>query len=154
MKHWAKITLYILLAAVVGIQFFRPERNLGSGENNADMVKILDVPQKLAKKLENSCYDCHSDQTAYPWYSQVAPVSWMLAKHIREGKEELNFSEFGNLERRNMIGVLTEICEVVEEGSMPLPGYVAMHKEADFSEEEMQELCEWAEMEALKLMRD
>jgi hypothetical protein len=78
----------------------------------------------------------------------------MLAKHIREGKEELNFSEFGNLERRNMIGVLTEICEVVEEGSMPLPGYVAMHKEADFSEEEMQELCEWAEMEALKLMRD
>jgi hypothetical protein len=154
MKRWGKVILYILLAAVVGIQFYRPERNLGSGENEADMLKVLDVPQELANKLKNSCYDCHSDRTSYPWYSQVAPVSWMLAKHIREGKEELNFSRFGNLERRDMIGVMTETCEVVEDGSMPLPGYVAMHKEAVFSEEEMQELCEWAEMEALKIMRE
>jgi len=154
MKKWGRFILFILLAAAVAIQFYRPERNLEEGENPADMVNTLDVPQHLALKLEGSCYDCHSDHTEYPWYSQVAPVSWVLAKHIREGKLELNFSQFGNLERREMIGILTEICEVVEDGSMPLPGYLAMHKEAIFNEEEMQELCEWAEMEALKLLRD
>ncbi len=154
MKKPGKTIFYILLAAAVTIQFFRPERNRDDAESDAGLINYLDVPQQLADKLENSCFDCHSNHTEYPWYSQVAPVSWILARHIREGKEEVNFSEFGDLDRRDMIGILSDICEVVEEGSMPLPGYVAMHRGAAFSEEELEELCEWAEMEALRLLRD
>ena len=154
MKNWIKYILFILLAGVLLIQFFRPERNRGTLEVGSDMLTYLEAPPALGEKLKNACYDCHSNNTEYPWYSQVAPVSWVLARHIREGKEEVNFSEFGNLEKREMIGVLSELCEVVEEGVMPLPGYVSMHKEAAFGTEEIELLCEWSEMEALKLMRD
>jgi len=154
MNKWGKYILYILLAGVLLIQFFRPERNRGTLEVQSDLLNYLQAPPELGEKLRKACYDCHSNRTEYPWYSQVAPVSWILARHVREGKEEVNFSEFGNLERREMVGVLTELCEVVEEGVMPLPGYVSMHKGTAFSPEEIELLCEWSEMEALRLLRD
>jgi hypothetical protein len=154
MKRLGRYILYTLLAGVVLIQFFRPDRNEGNTHIQSDLLTTLDVPPPLADKLKNACYDCHSNRTKYPWYSQVAPVSWVLARHVREGKEEMNLSEFGNLEKREMIGVLSELCEVVEERSMPLPGYVAMHRGAEFSQEEVEALCEWSEMAALRLLRD
>jgi hypothetical protein len=155
MKRWGRYIFYILLAGVVIIQFFRPERNKEEiGDLQNDMLTYLEVPPAVAEKLKNACYDCHSNRTKYPWYSQVAPFSWVLARHVRGGKEEMNLTEFGNLEKRKMIGVLSELCEVVDEGSMPLPGYLLMHKEAEFSQEEIEALCEWSEMAALRLLRD
>ena len=154
MRKWGRYALYTLLAGVIIIQLFRPERNEGNTEIQTDLLASLEVPQSVAEKLKTACYDCHSNRTKYPWYSQVAPVSWVLARHVREGKEEMNLTEFGTLETREMIGVLTELCEVVEEGSMPLPGYLAVHKDAVFSQEEIEALCEWSEMAALRLLRD
>jgi hypothetical protein len=154
MKKWVRISLYLIVGAFIVIQFFRPERNQGNRSGEGDLIAFLQVPENLTQNLKNSCYDCHSNQTAYPWYSQISPVSWLLGKHIREGKEELNFSEFGNLEKKEMIGKLTEICEVLEEGSMPLPDYLFIHRDAALSEEEADALCEWAEIEAMKLLRD
>ena len=154
MNKWGRYILFTLLVGVVLIQFFRPDRNMGSTAIQSDLLTYLEVPSPVAEKLKNACYDCHSDLTRYPWYSQIAPVSWVLARHVREGKKEMNLTEFGNLEKREMIGVLNELCEVVEEGSMPLPGYQAMHKEAGFSQDEVEALCEWSELAALRLLRD
>lgn len=153
MRKWTRGILITLIGILVVIQFFRPERNLGPSQGS-DMLAQLDPPEELKQMLQNSCYDCHSNQTKYPWYSHVAPVSWVLDKHIREGKEEVNFSTFGALEQRAKIRLLTEICEVVEEGSMPLPGYLRLHREARLDAEKAGLLCEWSELEALKLMRE
>jgi hypothetical protein len=154
MKSWGKIALYILVGILAVMQFFRPERNRGEEVSGDDLVAVLSVPPDLAEQLKNACYDCHSNRTRYPWYSQVAPVSWILDEHIREGKKELNFSTFGSLEKKKQIGLLSHICEVLEEGSMPLPGYVTMHRDAVFTEEEIAAMCDWTELAALKLLRD
>lgn len=153
MKKWARGALFMLIGALIVIQFFRPERN-HEPSTGSDMLVQLDPPEDLVRILQNSCYDCHSNQTRYPWYSYVSPVSWVLDRHIREGKEEVNFSTYGTLEKREKIGVLTEICEVVEEGSMPLPAYLRLHRDASLSQEEIESLCSWSELTALKLMRE
>ena len=152
MRKGIKWALLILAGVLVVIQFFRPERNL-QPVGADDLLVLLDPPAEVSQLLRNSCYDCHSEQTRYPWYSHVAPVSWFLDRHIREGKEEVNFSHFGALETREKIGVLTEICEVVEEGSMPLSSYLRLHRDALPDEEQAGMLCEWSELEALKLLR-
>lgn len=152
MRKGIKWALLFVAGVLVVIQFFRPDRNL-QPVGGDDLLVLLEPPAEVAQLLKNSCYDCHSDQTRYPWYSHVAPVSWFLDSHIREGKEEVNFSQFGALEKGAKIGVLTEICEVVEEGSMPLPGYLRLHRDAVLDEEQAGMLCEWSELEALKLLR-
>ncbi|MFN2126784.1 MAG: heme-binding domain-containing protein, partial [Anaerolineales bacterium] len=81
-----------------------------------------------------------------------APVSWWMGKHIREGKEQVNFSEFGHLEKKEMIRVLNDMCKMVKEGSMPIPSYRLMHKDAALSEEDAKLLCEWSDTEATKLL--
>jgi hypothetical protein len=153
MNRWLKWSLLTLIGIIVVIQFFRPERNL-LPLTESDLLVQLDPPEELALILQNSCYDCHSNQTRYPWYSHVSPVSWYLDRHIREGKEEVNFSHFGDLEQRAKIRLLNEICEEVEEGSMPLPSYIRMHRDALLTAEEIESLCDWSELEALRLMRE
>jgi hypothetical protein len=152
MRQGGRVVLILLLAAVVVIQFIRPERNQGSRSTEADIATYFQVPEELSKILQNSCYDCHSNLTEYPWYSQVAPVSWWMGKHIREGKEQVNFSEFGHLEKKEMIRVLNDMCKMVKEGSMPIPSYRLMHKDAALSEEDAKLLCEWSDTEATKLL--
>lgn len=153
MRRWTRGALIVLIGSLIVIQFFRPERNLGPSPGS-DMLAQLDPPEELVQILQNSCYDCHSNQTEYPWYSQIAPASWVLDKHIREGKEQVNFSTFGTLEQRAKIRLLTEICEVVEEGSMPLKSYLRFHRDAGLSENDKEALCNWTELQALKLMRE
>jgi hypothetical protein len=154
MKRRGRIVFILLLAAVVMIQFIRPERNQGSRSTEADIATYLQVPEEVSKTLQNSCYDCHSDLTEYPWYSKVAPVSWLLGRHIREGKKEVNFSEFGHLEKKDMIRVLSDMCRMVKAGSMPIPSYRLMHKKAALSEEDAKLLCEWSKTEAMKLLKE
>ena len=145
MKKFFKIFGIVLLVALVVIQFFPknyPE-NLPPDEN--DIVSYHRVSEDVAKILETSCYDCHSNQVKYPWYSYVAPVSFLISHDIHEGKEELNFSEWGKYEKKRMIKKLDEIGEEVEEGEMPLPIYLVVHGNAKLSEEQKEKLEEWAE---------
>ncbi|MGW8314346.1 MAG: heme-binding domain-containing protein [Bacteroidales bacterium] len=153
MKRWLKWSMILLIGILVVIQFFRPRRNL-MPPTESDMLYQLEPPEDLALIIQNSCYDCHSNQTRYPWYSHVSPVSWFLDKHIREGKEEVNFSTFGDLEVRAKIRLLNELCEEIEEGSMPLSSYLRMHRDAALTREEIEALCDWSEREALRLMRE
>ncbi len=141
-----------LLLVFLLLQFFQPQKNKDQEGAEADMLINLSAPEQLASLLQTSCYDCHSNNTAYPWYSRISPLSWYLRKHIDKGKEALNFSEFGEKGRAGKIGTLLEICEVVEAGIMPLQSYILVHWDAALSIEQVGLLCSWAEEENHKLL--
>ena len=153
MRRPIKLAGLILVALLFAIQFIQPEQNLSEQMQENDMLYSLAVPAQVAELLKNSCYDCHSEFTHYPWYSRISPVSWLLNRHIEEGKEALNFNEYAGLKERKKIGTLSSLCEVLESGSMPLRGYLIIHKEAVLGDEEIAEICDWSESEALKIMQ-
>lgn len=148
--------IYFYLALFLGvfliIQLISPEKNLGEIENKDDFLQISQVPDTLARIFMNSCYDCHSNRTRYPWYGKVAPVSWYLNKHVTEGKAHLNFSSWGILDKAQKISKLDEICEECKDGSMPLRSHLLMHKSATLGASEIGAICEWAEQEAMEIM--
>ncbi|MEN8227462.1 MAG: heme-binding domain-containing protein [Bacteroidota bacterium] len=154
MRKPNKMVGILLIGGIILIQFFQPERNLGTVETENALVTVTRAPDNLAAILKNSCYDCHSNRTVYPWYSYISPLSWFLEKHIQEGKEALNMSEFGTLEKNQKIGVLADICDVIESGSMPLQSYLIIHKSALVQENDKEAICSWSESEALKIMRE
>jgi hypothetical protein len=98
----------------------------------------------VAEIMERACVDCHTNHTTWPWYSKVAPVSWWIAHHIEEGREHLNFSEWGALAPDRQDHKLEEVVEYVENGEMPLPSYTWMHAGARLTDEERQALIDWA----------
>lgn len=148
-----KIAGLVLLGIFMLAQLFQPDKNLSEGPEEDELALSLDVPEQVGSLLKNSCYDCHSNNTRYPWYNNISPVSWYLHKHVVAGKEALNFSEFGQLKTRRMIGDLSTICEVVEAGSMPLVSFTIIHRDANLDEEEKSLICDWAETEAAGLMK-
>jgi hypothetical protein len=148
---WAGIGL---AAGLIVIQLFRPEKNMGPVDPSLDLLMLTSPPEPVAELMKVSCYDCHSNQTDYPWYSNIAPVSWYLQKHIKAGKEDLNTSAYGSLKKADKIELLVDICEVMEAGTMPLRSYTLIHKAARLSEEDREAICIWSEEEALKVMRE
>lgn len=144
MKRGWKIIFGLLLVFVL-IQFIHPEKNNISGESALDMKHITNLPIKVQKVLQASCYDCHSNKTNYPWYANIQPLAWWLNSHIKEGKSELNFNEFGAYSKRRQLSKLKAIGESIRDGSMPLSSYTIMHKNAKLSAEEKQTILNWAE---------
>jgi len=154
MRKPLKVAGLVLIGLFVILQFFQPDRNLGPLDSENDLVAASMIPDSLANILKKSCYGCHSNHTDYPWYSYISPVSWFLEKHIRDGKEELNLSDYKSLDKSEKIGVMTDIYDVVEAGSMPLSGYVLIHRDALLTEEEIEAICYWSDMEALRIMNN
>lgn len=150
-KSWY-IILGSVLALLIIIQFFQPEKNDKVKDPKNDIIYAFEMPSQVKKNIVNACYDCHSEKTAYPFYSRFAPVSWLLANHIREGKEHLNFSDWANYDRKKQIKLLTAICEEITTGEMPLKGYVFMHSKAVINEKELEEICRWTEEAAEQIM--
>ncbi|OIN56089.1 heme-binding domain-containing protein [Arsenicibacter rosenii] len=137
----------MLMAAIfllAGIQFIRPARNLGNADGPQDITHAVAVPAPVLTMLKTSCYDCHANKTAYPWYANIQPVGLWLGHHVEEGKEELNFTEFATYAPKRMAHKLEEIAEEVEEGHMPLPAYTLIHADAKLTEAQMAELTAWA----------
>jgi hypothetical protein len=130
------------LAVFILIQFFRPEKNISKNEMNA-MGTVMEIPVEVTKIIQTSCADCHSNSTNYPWYSEIAPVSWYLAQHVKEGKEHLNFSEWTNYNKDQQEHVLKDIKEVLNEREMPLKSYLLIHKDAKLTENQYQILYDW-----------
>jgi len=112
------------------------------------------MPEEVEKVLRTSCFDCHSNRTEYPWYSYISPVSWYLESHIRKGKDQMNFDNFGHLDKNRKIGILADICDEIESGSMPLKSYLLFHRKAMIGEEDKETLCSWTELEAVSIMRE
>jgi len=154
MKKIGKISLYIILGSFIFIQFLRVDMNTSDEVPAHDLLLAhTEMAADLQKTFRTSCYDCHSDNTNYPWYAYLAPFSWIIDQHIRNGKQEVNFNGYDTLLKRQKIGLLNEICEVVSDSSMPPSNYLMLHPEAVLSEEDISAICEWADMEALNLLR-
>jgi hypothetical protein len=138
-----KIIIVLFLIVVIAIQFIKPKPNLSEGISSSDISTAIQVPHDVETILRNACYDCHSNNTAYPWYSHVQPVGWLLSRHIREGKKELNFSEFASYNQKKQSDRLKEMTETIEENDMPIFSYRMMHKNARLNEQQKKLLTDW-----------
>lgn len=154
MGRFFKLAGLTLIVILVILQFFRPEQNNAPPDPELDLLSLVSPPEGVAGLIRNACYDCHSNQTDYPWYNNISPLSWYLNGHIKEGKEELNLSLYGQLDKADRIGVFADICDVLDAGTMPLQSYLLIHRDARLSPEEKDMLCRWSEEEALKVMRE
>ena len=138
-----KIIAIVLLVVFVGIQFIPSSRNQSDSVPETDFMLVNDVAENIQNKLQVSCYDCHSNNTQYPWYNKVQPVAWFLEDHIKEGKTELNFNEWDSLSSRRKTSKLRSIIKQIESGEMPLNSYTLIHRDAKFSKEETEEIINW-----------
>ncbi|HUF04057.1 MAG TPA: heme-binding domain-containing protein [Aridibacter sp.] len=145
MRTALKVISVLIILAVAGIQFVRPERT-NPPVNRAETLEAnASVPGEVTSILERSCKDCHSNATEWPWYSNVAPLSWSVAEHVSHGREELNFSEWGTYNDERRQRKLEEICEEVTERQMPHPQYLWLHWDAALSDKEIGIICRWTE---------
>ena len=138
-----KIILLILLIVFVGIQFIPTKRNQSDTVPKTDFILVNKMPEDLKNKLQVSCYDCHSNNTAYPWYNKVQPITWFLKDHIEKGKKELNFSEWDSYSNRRKKSKLKSISSQIRDDKMPLSSYTLIHRNALFSEAEKQRMIEY-----------
>ena len=138
-----KIIVLILLLVFVGIQFIPTARNESNTVPTSDFMALYEVPEKFKNKIQVSCYDCHSNNTNYPWYNKIQPVAWVLEGHIKEGKEELNLNEFGSYSVRRQKSKLKSIMSQIEDDKMPLASYTLIHRNAKFSENEKTQIIDW-----------
>ena len=144
MRKALKVVSSILLLLFAGAQFVRPERINPPADVGQSLEEHARVPSEVAGVLNRSCLDCHSNRTAWPWYSNVAPVSWFVIDHVNHGRRHLNFSRWGEYDRREAIDLLNGICATVKGGSMPLDSYTLIHRSARLAPRDWQTLCKWA----------
>lgn len=144
MKKIVKYVLIALLVILIAMQFFQPEKNQYNEIPATDIAKAETIPADVAKILTESCYDCHSNNTEYPWYNNISPVSLYLDSHVKDGKRHLNFSEWTNYSADKKAHKVEEIGETVEEGEMPLTSYTFIHTDAKLSDQEKSTLLNWA----------
>jgi hypothetical protein len=126
------------------IQFIQPARNQSGQVLETDVSRIITVPDPVQTSLKKACYDCHSNNTDYPWYTYVQPIGWLMSNHIRNGKEKLNFSDFGAYSKRRQASKLKSIASQVENDEMPISSYTWMHKNALLSQTEKDLIITWA----------
>lgn len=137
-----KKVLFAILAVFILIQFIRPAKNDSKNETNA-ISTVMEIPVEVNKMIQTSCADCHSNSTKYPWYNEIAPASWYLAQHVKEGKEHLNFSEWTTYNKDQKEHLLKDLKEVLNEREMPLKSYLLIHKDAKLTENQYQILYDW-----------
>jgi len=138
LKKKSKTLLYVLIPIIL-IQFIPVNRNNPPVDNNL----AISAPQNVEAILKNSCYDCHSNETVWPVYSYIAPISWLVAKDVKNGREELNFSEWNKLDESKMEKKKKEIIEEISRDTMPMPIYLITHSTAKLSEEDKLLLKNW-----------
>jgi Haem-binding domain len=140
-----KKILLIIVIILIAIQFIRPARNESKDILNSDITNVYTVPQDVAQILKKSCYDCHSNNTVYPWYFNIQPVAWWLNNHIEDGKNELNFSEFGSYRPARQYKKLEEASDQVKQDEMPIWSYTLIHTDAKLSDAQKQTLINWCQ---------
>ena len=141
-----KLNKYILLAFLIVfivIQFIQPAHNISGQGMPMDIIKTVSVPDNVLNILKNACYDCHSNNTRYPWYVDIQPMGWLMARHINSGKDNLNFSEFGSYSKRKQSNKLRAIETSIKEGTMPLSSYTIIHSGAKLSAEDKKLIIDW-----------
>ena len=137
--------LLIGVGLFVIAQFFGPAKTNPAIDQSLALESHVQVDPKVAAILDRSCVDCHSNKTQWPWYSNVAPVSWFVIDHVNHGRSHLNFSEWGSYDKSKQRSLLEGTCELVREGGMPLSSYLPLHPEAKVSDEDKKIVCEWTQ---------
>ena len=140
-----KRILLFLLVLLVLLQLIRPAKNKSNAAAPDDISLVKAVPADVQAILQKACYDCHSNNTHYPWYVNIQPVGLYLAHHIEEGKDELNFNAFGAYSAKRQRSKLKGIAEQIKEGEMPLRSYTLLHKEARLTAAEQTAVIKWVE---------
>ncbi|MFY0686047.1 MAG: heme-binding domain-containing protein [Cyclobacteriaceae bacterium] len=149
-----KIVLLGVLGIFLALQFFRGDLPEVNEVTQDDIMGQLQVDKEMSNLIVSACYDCHSNQTEYPWYSYVAPVSWLIIKDTNEGREELNFSKWGTMAKRRKIRKLKEIGEEVEEKEMPMTVFTITHPEARLTDEQRDQIVRWTKSMTQKLLKE
>jgi len=153
MKKAVKIILIAVAVVLIAIQFVPSGIPENKSEYKNSIVNSNLVTGPVLDQLRKSCFDCHSNQVQFPWYSKMAPSSWLIADHIREGKSHLNFSEWEAYSNREKIGLLEEIKDEVGSGKMPLKSYLLIHRDAKLNSEEISVLLTWADEATAKILK-
>ena len=144
MKIIKKIA-WILLISLAVIQFIQPDKNESDLPLDEVFLEETNPPEDVKLILKSTCYNCHSNNTIYPWYNQIAPVSYWIADHIDHGKGHLNFSEWEKYDNKKKVHKLEEMVETMESGEMPLNEYIWTHPNARLSDGQRTAVIEWAE---------
>ena len=142
----ARAVRWILLAVLVvfiAAQAYRPERTNPASTPGASL-RALATPE-VAAILDRACRDCHSNDTRWPWYTNVSPVSWLVANHVQHGREHFNSSEWTAIDEDDRDKLLGGVCSLTERGRMPLPSYLLLHRDAKLSPADVKTLCAWSE---------
>lgn len=144
MKKYLKRILLILGLILLLLQFYQPARN-NSYEQVTPMniANIYNIPEDVQNMLRTSCYDCHSNNTQYPWYSYIQPPRLIMENHIKKGKADLNFSEFGSYSKRKMENKLDRIVKQINADEMPLASYTMIHKDAILNTTQKEQIIIW-----------
>lgn len=140
-----KKILLVLFGLFILIQFHRPPLNITKASQPNDISQVYAVPTHVQSILNKACNDCHTNNTKYPWYAQVQPVRFWLNRHVKEGKQELNFNDFKTFEPRRQYRKMEEIIKEVEEDEMPLSSYTLVYTDARLTATEKQQLTDWAQ---------
>ena len=151
MRKLLKWTVIVLVVLFLGIQLMRPARSNPAVDESQTIEARTQMTPEVKAIFERSCNDCHSNKTVWPWYTNVAPISWWIAGHINDARQLMNLSEWGKLDRDHQDRKLRQICDQVTDGGMPLPSYVPMHPKAKLSDQDKKTLCDWTAAERERL---
>lgn len=135
----------VIVVGFIGIQFKQPDRTNPPIDESKTIFALLKVKPEVKAILDRSCVDCHTHNTRWPWYSYVAPVSWLVADDVAKGRKELNLSDWARYKPQRAIAKLDQICQELEDDKMPIKPYRLMHSNAALSKQEIDLICEWIE---------
>lgn len=151
MKKWLRLGGIVAAGVALLIQLIRPEKSNPTVDPSIAISAQAELTPRVSALIRTSCFDCHSNETRWPWYSYVAPVSWLIADDVQTGRRHLNFSDWGKYTRSKREMKLSQIYEQVSRGEMPLSQYLLMHADAKLTAADKDTIINWTERERDKL---
>jgi len=146
MRKYVKGAILVVGLTFVGLQFINPAHANPQTDASLTLARTETVPPGVARTLDAACRDCHSNETAWRWYTHIAPLSWWTMSHVKAGREDLNFSVWGTYGRRFRETRLHAMCSMTKKHEMPLPSYALVHSGARLSDADIKDLCAWTEV--------
>jgi hypothetical protein len=147
MRKVLKWTVIVGVILFAGLQFTTPARTNPPVDPAQTIEAHTQMTPQVAAILDRSCNDCHSNKTRWPWYSHVAPVSWLVIEDVNEARRAMNLSEWGRLDPDRQRKKLQQMCDEVTDGAMPLGSYTPMHPGSKLTADDVKTLCDWANAE-------
>lgn len=144
-RKWLKRIFICLLVITISLQFFQSDKDNNDVFSTQNIITVVPVPDTVMRLLKKACYDCHSNNTNYPWYTNIQPVGWWLKNHIEEGKQNLNFDFFAQYDKEKMLDKLNGIKKSQQQGWMPLSSYTWIHKNAILNEAQKKMIVNWTD---------